>query len=428
MRREIVIPYVPRDAQQEIHDLCESTRFGVVVAHRRFGKSVCFANELQRRALSTDRDDWRGAFLGPFYSQTKQIVWDVLRAYSRCIPGVKYNESELRIDYPNGSRIRLYGADSPDTLRGIGLDAAVFDEFDLMLSRIWTEVVRPALVDRGGSAYFIGTFKQIDGPLAELYDYAGDERENWFRRLYRASETGHVDPEELESSKEIMSDEEYAREFECERTSSVQGSIFGPLVDRADAEGRIRNVHHDEALPVTTAWDLGIGDAMALWFLQLAGNEIRCIDYYEHAGEGLAHYAQVLQDKPYTYADHIAPHDIAVRELGTGMSRLEVASSLGIHFRVLPRVSQNARSEVDERIEAARRILPRCYFDRVKCKAGLDALRSWRRTVNARTGVLNSKPLHDWSSHGSDAFTYAAMGITEQRRVERPRANREWVY
>jgi len=426
----IQIPYTPRPAQQEIHDLCDTHRFGAVVAHRRFGKSVCFANELIKRALATDRKDWRGAFIGPTYSQAKSILWDELKRYTNPIPRdyLKFNESELRVDFANGSRIRLFSNDRKgDDIRGLYFDTVIFDEYDLCSSSTWTEAVRPAISDRLGSAYFIGTFKHVDGPLGQVYDQAGAS-DDWFRTVYKASATNHLDPQELESNRNILSTEEYAREYECIRVAAVKGAIFGKALHEIEEEGRIGKVPYDPGVGVTTAWDLGVGDSTAIWFVQQVGQEVRLIDYYENSGEGLHHYAKALQDRGYVFKDHIAPHDIGVRELGTGRSRLEVAQELGINFRVLPRVSQSGRSEIDERIEAGRRLLARCWIDEEKCARGLEALRSWHRAENARTGELNSNPVHDWASHGSDAFTYLAMGIREQRAVKRPKVAAGWVY
>ena len=425
----IQIPYEPRPAQREIHDLCERHRFGAIVAHRRFGKSVCFANELIRRALSTDRSDWRGAFIGPTYSQAKSILWDELKRYTATLPSslVKFNEVELRADFANGSRIRLHSADRKgDDLRGLYYDTVVFDEYDLISSSVWTEAVRPAISDRQGSAYFVGTFKHIDGPLGQVYDGAS-ESDDWFRTLYKSSETDHVDADELESAKRDMSVEEFAREYECLRVAAVKGAVFGRALSEIEEGGRIGNVPYDPSVGVVTAWDLGVGDSTAIWFVQQVGQEVRLIDYYEASGEGLQHYAHVLQSRGYVYRDHIAPHDIGVRELGTGRSRLEMAAELGIQFRVLPRVSQNVRSEVEERIDAGRRLIPRCWFDEKKTSKGLEALRSWHRAENARTGELSSQPVHDWASHGADAYTYLAMGLREQRTVSRPKVASGWV-
>tara|TARA_R110002096_G_scaffold169457_6_gene341158 strand:- start:7368 stop:8660 length:1293 start_codon:yes stop_codon:yes gene_type:complete len=418
----IEIPYLPRSQQQEVHDLVSSHRFGVVVAHRRWGKSVCFANELIKRALTTGRTDYRAAYLSPTYGMSKQVIWDELRRYCAALPPelYKFNDSELRVDFVNGSRVRLFGADNPDRLRGQYFDTVVADEMDMVKLETFTEVIRPAISDRKGSFYAIGTFKNSNGALGQLYDMA--EQDGWFRRIYAADTSGALDEEELRDAAKVMSREEYAREYECVRVSAVKNSVLGRLVDEADDADRITSVPYDPALPVTTAWDLGIGDATSIWFMQQVGRgEVRLIDYYEASGEGLPHYAQVLKDKGYTYGEHIAPHDIGVRELGTGKTRVEVAAGFGISFRVLPRISQNTRSEIDERIEASRMLLPRCYFDKKKTAIGVEALRSWHRDTTP-TGELKHHPVHDWSSHAADAFGYLAMGIRQVGSVERPRA------
>lgn len=448
----VVIPYKPRDQQQEIHDLCSSHRFGVTVAHRRFGKSVLYFNELQRRALTTELRNFRAAFVGPTYTQTKSILWDHARHYSAVVPGVKYNESELRVDYPNGSRIRLFGADNPDGLRGMFFDVVVLDEYDVMREELWGSVIRPMVADRHGSAYFIGTYKHVDGPLGRMYDMA-QTTPGWFVRTYKASETKilgglrsreevkaqieecrrdnvpiHSKLTELEQVREEISEEEFNREMECVRTAAVKGAIFGRLIDIADTEGRIGDVPYDPAMRVHTAWDMGVGDSTAIWFAQLHGNQVRLIDYHIAEGEGLAYYARVLQEKKYVYGEHIGPHDLAARvQAENAETRLQIAARLGIHFRVLPRVSQNMRAEVDERIEAGRRLLPLCQFDRVHCKDGLSALRSWRRRENAQTGELQAAPLHDWSSHGADAFTYLAMGLRRGGSQTREQPKRNWI-
>ena len=426
---DIPIKYQPRPQQVEVHDLVSKHRFGVVVAHRRWGKSVCFANELIRRALSTNKADYRAAYISPTYSMSKSVIWDELRRYTVNIPQefYRFNESELRLDFANGARIRLFGAENPDRLRGLYFDTVVFDEADMSKLETFTEVIRPAISDRKGDFYAIGTYKYTAGTLGTLYDMA--EQEGWFRRTYPADTSGALDRDELQAAASVMSKEEYAREYDCVRVAAVTGAILGRLVDEADAEDRITSVPHDPSLPVTTAWDLGIGDSTAIWVCQQAGRgEVRLIDYYENSGEGLHHYAQVLANKGYTYREHIAPHDMGIRELGTGKTRLEVMQSLGVTFRILPRISQSARSEVDERIETSRMLLPRCWFDSQKTARGVDALRSWRRAQNATTGEFNPMPVHDWASHGADAFGYLAMGIREVAKVNRPKVDNRRIY
>jgi hypothetical protein len=156
---------------------------------------------------------------------------------------------------------------------------------------------------------------------------------------------------------------------------------------------------------VDTDWDLGVGDSTAVWFSQSTrSGEVRLIDYYEASGEGLPHYAGMLQRKGYVYGTHWAPHDIAVRELGSGKSRLDVAAALGLKFAVVPRIHGEKGQEVEAGIHAARLLLARCWFDAVKTRPGLEALGHYRRDYNARLHEFTARPVHDWASHGADAF------------------------
>ena len=173
---------------------------------------------------------------------------------------------------------------------------------------------------------------------------------------------------------------------------------------------------YDPSLPVTTAWDLGVGDSTAIWFFQTNGAEVFIIDYYEASGVGLDHYVKVLKEKPYVYTDvNIFPQDIGVQELSSGKSRLDLLAGLGVRGRVLPRAS------VDSGIAAVRLLLPRCRFDKEKCAKGLEALRQYQRAWDDQRKDFQPKPLHDWTSHAADAFRYLACGIKEKKsRLERP--------
>ncbi|KAB1441647.1 terminase large subunit domain-containing protein [Pseudodesulfovibrio senegalensis] len=404
--------YVPRTHQAEIER--NLRRFSVLVCHRRFGKTVLCVNRLVECAANSARPDWRGAYIAPLYRQAKAVVWDILKHHCRMRgeSGVKFHEGELRADFANGARIRLFGANNPDSLRGLYLDGVVFDEVAQMPYRVWSEVVRPALSDRRGWAVFIGTPRGRNA-LYRLWNMARNDPD-WFAAMYRASETGVLDPGELDAARREMSPEEFDQEFECSFSAAVQGAYFGRLVAEAEKQGRICALPHDPDLPVHTAWDLGMSDSTAIWFVQMGpGGECRVIDYYEAQGMGLDHYVRELQAREYAYGRHIAPHDIRVRELGTGKSRLEVARSLGIRFDVCPNIP------VQDGINAVRSLLPRCWFDEKRCQAGLEALRHYRRSFNERAGDFGARPVHDWTSHAVDAFRYFAVGFRQQ--TDRPR-------
>lgn len=167
---------------------------------------------------------------------------------------------------------------------------------------------------------------------------------------------------------------------------------------------RIAFVPYDELFPVYTGWDLGMSDSTAIWFLQFIGREIRVIDYYENSGEGLPFYAKILRDRGYDYGGHFAPHDLAVRELGTGISRKDKAAELGINFEIIP-----TNRDVMSGIENVREMLGYCYFDESKTADGVKCLENYRKEWNDKLAIFRTQPLHDWTSHGADAFRTIAV-------------------
>lgn len=398
----IEIPYSPRPQFVPLHE--NRKRWSVVIAHRRAGKTVACVNNLIRNATRTRKKDARLAYVAPTYTQAKSVAWDYLRQYTQAIPDVKLHETELRCDLPNGSRVRLYGADNPDSLRGIYLDDVILDEYGDCEPRIWNEVLRPALADRKGSATFIGTPRGRNH-FAELYENALTDPE-WFVLTLRASETGLLDQSELAAARRVMDDDTYAAEFECSFAASAPGAYFAKLLERADTDKRIGVVPYEPGISVHTAWDLGIGDSTAIWMVQLVGREIRLIDHIEAASVGLDWYVNQLRSRPYTFGRHILPHDVEVKELGTGRSRLETLRSLG-----LGQISIVPAQSVDDGINAVRQILPRCWFDAGRCAAGIKALRAYRSEWDHKRQVLRPRPLHDWSSHSADAMRYLALGL-----------------
>ena len=400
MRKLIEIPYKPRKLQKEIHS--QLKRFSVLVCHRRFGKTTLAVNQLIKTAV--DRPNARMAFISPTYRQGKSIAWDFLKMYTRplMVFGGGRHETELKVDLFNGSRIQIFGADYPDSLRGLGFNGVVMDEYAIMSPRVWTEIIRPAVSDSLGWVLFIGT-PMGHNQFWEVYDFAKRGHKDWFAKLYKSSETEVIPDEELEQARALMTEEQFNQEFECSFTAAVSGSYYGKLITQADSDGRITSVPVDPNVGVETWWDLGIGDSTSIWFVQRVGEEIHLIDHYETSGESLMHYADVLIERDYQYSRHVAPHDIMARELGTGKSRLEVSQELGIDFEVAPKL------EVEHGIESVRNALPYCYFDREKCKLGLDALRQYRKQWDDKNQVFKNKPLHDWCSHASDAFRYGCV-------------------
>lgn len=363
-------------------------------------------NDLIRDALSCPFENPRVAYIAPQFNQAKRNAWDFVQKFSRPIPGVTFNQAELRADYPNGGRLQLHGADNPDSLRGQYFDAVALDEYAQMSAKMWEEIIRPALSDREGKATFIGT-PQGNNAFYNLFEQYKHDPE-WFVRLHKASETGYVSEKELAENRKQLSEEKFNQEFECSWTAAITGSYFGRLLEEAEAKGRFREINADPGHPVHTSWDLGIGDSTAIWFWQKVGPEYRFIDYYETNGEPLAHYATVLIDKArenrWNYGEHILPHDARQRSLDTGKTRVDTLTEL-----LGTRPVVQAQNKIEDGIEAARKMLANSWFDIKNCKYGLDALRNYRAEYDDVRRVYRLRPVHDWASHGADAFRVCAM-------------------
>ena len=403
MGEVIEIPYKPREHQLKVHELLDGKRFAVVVAHRRFGKTVAALNHLIREAVLNEKETPRYAYIAPTYGQAKRVAWDYLVKYTTPLGGTN-NISELRVDFW-GRRIQLYGSDNPDSLRGQFFDGVIIDEVGDQNPKIWTDIVRPALTDRKGWCLFIGTPKGHNH-FKELRDRA-EKEEGWGLLEFKASETGVVDDVELKQAKNEMGEDKYRQEFECSFDAAVEGSYYGQMLNELEEKKHMQEIPREEISRTFTAWDLGMGDSTSIWVAQLVGTEVRLIDYYENHGVGLDHYVKWIKDNDYLKSEHILPHDVRVRELGTGKSRLEMLEEAGLEVKIAPRMG------LDDGIQAVRRLLPRCWFNVPQVQNGLNCLRNYRRDYDEKRKIFFERPLHDWSSHGSDSFRYLALGLDE---------------
>ena len=345
----------------------------------------------------------------PTYAQAKKVLWDgrdregfpFMGHFPREIVKHK-NETELRLELINGSAVQLIGTDNIDSVLGTNPVGCVFSEYSVQDPKAW-DYIRPILRENGGFAVFDYTPRGKNHGY-QLYQMARSNSD-WYAEMLTVTDTLAIPESEIDKERrEGMSEELIQQEYYCSFEGVQFGAYYGKQLQQAEQDKRIGNVPYETELGVETWWDLGIGDSTSIWFTQSTGREIRCIDYYENSGEGLAHYAKKLQEKPYVYSAHHAPHDIEVRELGSGRSRKEIAQSLGIVFQVVPNIP------LDDGIEAARSILSRCYFSREKCQRGLDALTSYHKAYDDKLKDWKSYPQHDWSSHAADAFRYLAVG------------------
>jgi hypothetical protein len=416
--RVVTIPYKPRAPQKLIHEAMDEHRFVVGVAHRRMGKTVAALNQIIKAALENNQQAPRYAYIAPTYSQAKRVAWDYLTHFVRPLDAVA-NIAELRVDFL-GRRIQLYGSDNPDSLRGQYFDGVVLDEIGDQNPKIWNEIIRPALADRKGWCLFIGTPKG-NNHFKELFDRASKEP-GWAALQFKSSETKIIDVEELDAARKEMGDDKYNQEFECSFNAAVEGSYYGKLINDLEENGRMCAIDRDDLCRTYVAWDLGIGDSTAIFVMQVAGQEFRVMDHVENHGQGLDWYVEWLKENNWHKAEQLLPHDVEVRELGTGKSRIEVLREAGLDCKVLPRLA------VDDGIQAVRRLLPKCWFNMPRVKQGLDCLRNYRREYDEKRNVFYDKPLHDWASHSSDSFRYLALGLEQTNTWAQPlKINAKWI-
>ena len=369
-------------------------------------------NHLIRAALTNTNHNPRYAYIAPTYKQAKSIAWDYLKFYTKNIPGTKWNESELRCDLVNGARITLLSSENFDSIRGIYLDACAIDEVAQVSQGLIDEVIVPALSDRKGKLFLIGTPKGMNNIFYDYYQKAQADPK-WFLYKAKASQTKIVDEEELSNALTVMGKAKYDQEFECSFIGNLEGSIYGELVQELDDKGNIGAVPYDPSLPVNTAWDIGYNDSTSIIFFQLLNHQLNIIETYENDNEALPHYIKFLQDKDYIYDTHYGPHDLDVTEFSNGKTRREVASALGVRFRIAPRIL------LEDGIHAVKMLLPRCKIDSENCADLLIALRHYHRKFNDKERIFKSKPVHDFSSHMCDALRVLATALDENKTTNK---------
>lgn len=391
-----------------------------MVCHRRMGKTVAAINDQIRKGITIGRPDARLGYIAPYRGQAKEVAWSYLKRFSQPLWKSEPRESELSVTLLNDATLRLYGGDNPDAIRGGYLDDVIMDEFGDQRPALWRDVVRPMLADRNGSATFIGTPKGKN----EFYEVWQKAKKDpaWYSLIMPASQSGILPQDELDAMLQVMGTDRYMQELECSFEAAIHGAFYADQLRAMEAEKRVAPIEIDRNVRVHTAWDLGISDSTAIWFIQCVGRERRLIDYYESSGVGLDAYADVLADKRreyrWTYGEHYFPHDVQHRELSSGKSRVQLLQNLGIEATVVP------QANVLDGIEATRRMLGRTWIDPDRCSRGLEALRQYRREWNEHMKDWQANPLHDWASHGADALRTFAAGFDDPESVK-PVARRQ---
>nr|QSE37326.1 MAG: terminase large subunit [Caudoviricetes sp.] len=392
--------YQPREVFQPLHK--RSKRWTVVVAHRRAGKTVAMCADLVIGALETALPKPQFAYLAPQRDQAKRVAWGYLKELTKDFWARPPNESELKITINNGhggeSTIYVAGSDNYDALRGMYFDGVVLDEVGDIRPSAWYTVLRPALSDRRGWAIFAGTPKGKN-LFWNLREEARLNKETHLLLELPASKTGIIHPEELRDAKAQMTEEAFAVEYECSFDAAIPGAYYAKLIGEAYEQGRIATFPVDPEFPVNLVADLGFTDSCSWWGWQ------ETPDGYEDDNQPIQYYIDWVKSRPYKVNPRgiFLPHDARAKSLQTGKSIIEQFLSNGIRPNLVPEMS------LQDGIEAARLILPSCYFDEKATYDGVEHLRAYMREWDERTQTYRNKPKHDQHSHASDSFRYLAL-------------------
>lgn len=436
--RTLEIPhnYSPRSYQEKFWKAMAGPKGlsrAVLVWHRRSGKdktalNFCITKMLERVGTYF--------YLLPTYAQAKKIIWDgkdsqgfgFLDHFPQEIikkgpqGHLMKNETELQVTLANNSIFQLIGTDQIDRIVGTNPVGVVFSEFSLQDKKAY-DLLRPILRENGGWAVFIYTPRGKNHGH-DLYEMA-KKNKDWYTSILTVEDTRRdslgedgrrtVSDRDVEADRrEGMSEALIMQEYYCSFAGALEGAYFGDQITKAREGGRVGEVPWNPNFPVHTAWDLGLNDATAIWFVQKVGAAVHVIDYFEDNNEPIGYYAQILKQKPYTYGTHYGPHDLKRRSFQTLKTVWQAAASHGLYFQVVPKLT------VRDGVEAVRRLIPQCYFDEKQCARGIDGLVTYRREYDEFNRIYRANPVKDWSNHPADAFRYLAIGLNTNMEVTRP--------
>ena len=418
---QITIPHLfqAREYQLPIFKAIDNGYKRIIqVWHRRAGKEKTDINIVAKKIFERV-----GAYyyIFPTYNQGKKILWNGAdkegTRFLDHFPEATRKRTvgnEMFIEFKNGSTFQVVGSDNIDSIVGTNPLGVVFSEYSLQDPQAW-DYIRPILAENDGWAIFNFT-PRGENHAKELLDYARTDPEHWYVSVLSVDDTQAMSKERLHQERqEIIAkngdDSIYQQEYYNSFSAALQGSYYAKIVDQMEADNRITAVPYEANLQVHTWWDLGVNDSMSIGFFQKYGKQWRMIDYLEGSGEGLGYYIGEIARKGYLYGKHYAPHDIVVRELGTGKSRLETAKELGITFETVLKPDGSLKSAVpmltiEDGIDAVRTRLRSLWVDKEKCKRAISALKNYHKDYDEKNKVYRNNPKHDWSSHCADMIRY----------------------
>jgi len=412
---EITLPYhfEPRSYQLPVLQAFDNGYNRIIqLWHRRSGKDKVDIN-ITAREMQKKLGIYY--YFYPTYTQGKKALWDgigkdgfkYIEHFPKELLDGKPNDTEMKIKYKNGSIFQVIGTDDVDKIVGTNPRGCVFSEYSLQHPKAW-QFIRPILAENKGWAIFNYTPRGKNHGY-ELFEMAKDNPK-WFVNKLTINDTKVLSDMDIEEERKSgMTEDLISQEYYCSFTSSIIGAYYWKEYDEAEKSNRFTNVPYEINSPVYTIWDLGIGDAMAIGFYQVVGQEVHKIDYYEKSNEGFPHFVKMLQDKEYVYGRHFMPHDVKARELGTGKTRLETAQALlgEDMVSVVPLLS------VQDGIDAGRALFKRLWVDKTKCREWLNLIPQYTKEYDEDKKIFKDRPLHDWTSHGADEFRYAAIVVDQ---------------
>jgi len=321
------------------------------------------------------------------------------------------NSSEMMIELINGSIYCVMGIDGKNAQRARGMNPrfVILSEYAYMDPLGW-ETIEPRVSLNNGKAIFIST-PNGQNHFYSLFNVAQANRDRYYSSLLTINDTKVLPDGYIEQRRQDGVPEDFIQqEYFCSFTRGAEGSYYGKLIQKIRDEQRLLPLPFLPELPCHTGWDIGLGDATAIWiFQELRNGQLNFLHYYENHGEGLEHYTKYLTDWKQKYGaqwgKHFVPHDMLNREFTSGVDRLSSARILGYDMQVVPKKS------IPEGIQAVRSTLPVCFFHEVNCKRGVQCLDFYRKKYNDSLKIYYDDPMHDQWSHGADAFRYLCIGL-----------------
>lgn len=410
--------------QRPFHEyLVSGGKRAIEIAHRRWGKDEIVLSATCELAHKRIASYWHCL---PEYAQGRKALWTAVNANTgkrridEAFPHEiceSRNDQEMFIRLKCGSTWQIIGSDRFDTTVGAGVAGIAYSEWALANPSAWA-YHRPMLEENNGWAAFITTPRGRNHAKS-MYDMAKNNPK-WFAEISSIHDTQALSDESLkESLKEYIAlygedlgRAQFEQEYLCSFNAAILGAFYAREMLVVRNEGRITSIEPVAGVPVHTAWDLGVRDSTAIWWFQVVGAQVFILDFYMAHGAGVDHYAEVCAGKPFARGVDYVPHDAMVKEWGSGRTRVEQMQAHGLNPKVVPLATKL------DGIAAVRKTLPLCVFD-PRCEdEGIAALEQYRREWDDDRKTFRNNEIHDWTSHGADAFRYLALAWRSVPPVE----------